>query len=173
MRNFTICFTIWSESCQNVAVLEIRNLTICSESCQSVAVLVLTMRQQVREVHCFSQSPAAGCKHQQHNSSLLLSQFCHCFKPDCKQYIDSASSLAVGSTEKPIPFLQYYQSWAELQGDRAIQAYSTKNWRSLYFQFYKIGELSMAGCCVQTWQEDAIVPTSVLMCCISLKQEMR
>ena len=70
MRNFTICFT----NC----------FTICSESCQSVAVLVLTMRQQVREVHSFSQSPAAGCKHQQHNSSLLLSQCCHCFKSDCK-----------------------------------------------------------------------------------------
>ena len=111
------------EHCQSVAVLEIRNLTICfticSESCQSVAVLtmVLTMRQQVREVHSFSQSPAAGCKHQQHNSILLLSQCSHCFKPDSKhtilyfsQYIDSASSLVAGSTEKQVPFLQYCQS---------------------------------------------------------------
>ena len=137
MRNFAICFTTCSESCQSVAVLKMRNFairfTICSESCQSVAVLVLTMRQQVREVHSFSQSPAAGCKHQQHNSSLLLSQCSHCFKPDCKhailhfsQYIDSASSLVAGSTQKQVPFLQYCQRWAKLRGDRAVQAYSKK-----------------------------------------------
>ena len=73
----------WFEVLHSWQYEEFYDFTNCSESCQSVAVLVLTMRQQVREVHSFSQSPAAGCKHQQHNSSLLHSQCCHCFKSDC------------------------------------------------------------------------------------------
>ena len=92
MRNFTICFT----NC----------FTICSESCQSVAVLVLTMRQQVREVHSFSQSPAAGCKHQQHNFSLLFLSVAIASsrivntRPFLTQFIiASALNLAIGSAK--------------------------------------------------------------------------